>query len=202
MCKNHLTLVNKELKEPAQALDVSLIDESFTGNSVCDEPFEPHVLVLDDEADDNFDFVADLCSKFSITPVKNRVGVLKPLEELSNTRLNYLKRKREEFVSGNFFPLCLRELRFCSFFLRSFCFGMSSRKQSGTLLAVNRPDVQPSTSRAPYRSDAVMQAGELPKAADFIKWAFAPGPRELEQTADLIPASGYCGVEEGVAAST
>jgi hypothetical protein len=60
---------------------------------------------LDDAADQNLEFVKSLCSEFSLTPVKHRFGVTKPLEDLSSTQLAYLKRKREEFVSAatNFF---------------------------------------------------------------------------------------------------
>lgn len=67
----------------------------------------PHVVVIDDEADQNFEVVQSMCSTFCMTPVKNRVGVTKPLEESSISQLLYFKRKKEEFVvaAASFFDV-------------------------------------------------------------------------------------------------
>ena len=98
MCKNHLMSTNSELKNRNDTLNVTA-ELSFNDDFSNDEPFEPHVVVLDDVADQNLELVKTLCSEFSMTPVKHRFGITKPLEDMSSTQLSYLKRKREEFVS-------------------------------------------------------------------------------------------------------
>ena len=56
----------------------------------------------------------------------------------------------------------------------------------------------PSTSQTQSRSDAVILAGELPKAPDLITRPRVPEPKEFESMADHIVAAGYFGMAEPI----
>ena len=117
MCKTHLMDVRRVIDEKKRANEAqektqkeaqkSANESSFLNDSLAnesttdlDESFQPQGVVLDDTADENFEAVKNLCSTFCVTPVKSRIGVTKPLEDLSSTQLGYFKRKREEFMSA------------------------------------------------------------------------------------------------------
>ena len=106
VCKFHLKSLNAESRsetpqvEPTCSLNDSVSTAANESMQADDEPYEPPVLALTPHSDRNFKMVQDLCSTFSVTPVKTRVGVTKPMSELSTSRVGYFKRKRDEFLSG------------------------------------------------------------------------------------------------------
>ena len=92
MCRNHLMKVTTEQKKGTENLNDSL-DLSQSIDPPADEPFEPHVVVLDDVADENLEFVQNLCSEFSMTPVKHRFGVKETLRGSEHDPVSILETK-------------------------------------------------------------------------------------------------------------